>query len=106
MLDLASGASTDLQVRGHQPAWSRNGAQIAFIGDGSSIRVMNPGGTGVRTVAGSPNSYAFGIDWSPDSQWIVARNSSRGRLEIINAGTGESVPIPSTQGFNGPSWKP
>jgi hypothetical protein len=110
MLDLASGASTNLNVLGHQPAWSPTGAQIAFIGlaEGSSLKVMNPDGTGVRTVVPSSanNRYGFGIDWSSDGQWIVARNTARGRVELINASSGVIIPISNTQSINGPSWKP
>ncbi|MFN2565499.1 MAG: hypothetical protein ABR499_10870 [Gemmatimonadaceae bacterium] len=107
MLDVASGASTNLNVLGHTPAWSPTGAQIAFLSlsDGSGIKVMNPDGTGVRPVTTS-GAYGFGLDWSPDGQWIVARSTSRDRIELINATSGEVIPLPYTRGYNGPSWKP
>jgi WD40-like Beta Propeller Repeat len=110
MLDLASGTSTNLNTLGHQPAWSPTGTQIAYIGlaEGSSLKLMNADGTGIRTIVpGSANNrYGFGIDWSSDGQWIVARNTARGRVELINASSGEIIPISNTQSISGPSWKP
>jgi hypothetical protein len=108
MLDLATGASTDLNTFGHQPAWSPSGSLIAYLAlnENSAIKVMNPDGTGPRTISPAGSSYGFGHDWSPDSQWIVARNATRNRLEVLNAITGQAIPLGGTAGFNGPSWKP
>jgi Tol biopolymer transport system component len=108
MLDLASGVSASLNVFGHQPAWSPSGSLIAYLAlnESSSIKVMNPDGTGARTVSRAGSFYAFGHDWSPDSEWIVARNTARNRLEVLNVTTGQTILLGGTAGFNGPSWKP
>ncbi len=108
MLDLATSQSTDLRVPGHSPAWSPTGTVIAFLAnsDGNRIKVMNPDGTGARVVGATSGGYAVGIDWSPDGQWIIARNSARDRLELINAASGEAIPLPFSRGYQGPSWKP
>jgi Tol biopolymer transport system component len=105
MLDLASQVSTDLNTTGHQPAWSPDGSQIAYLA-GGAIRVMNPDGTGARTVSLAGTAYNFGHDWSPDGQWIVARNTFRNRIELLNVTTSQTIPIGGTASFNGPSWKP
>jgi hypothetical protein len=107
MLDLATGTTTDLGSTGQTPAWSPTGNLIAFVGsgDGNTIKVMNPDGTGVRTVASA--SYALGIDWTSDGQWIVARSAGRDRVELINATSGEIIPLSYTRGYTGGvSWKP
>ena len=109
MLDLATGASTNLNVPGHQPAWSPAGSLIAYLAlnEGNSIKVMNPDGTAARRVSPAGSTYSFGgIDWSPDSQWIVARNANRNRLEVLNVTTGQTILLGATAGYNGPSWKP
>jgi hypothetical protein len=108
MLDLATSQSTDLRVAGHSPAWSPTGTVIAFLAnnDGNRIKVVNPDGTGVRTVGVTSGGYTFGIDWSPDGQWIVARNVARNRLDLINATSGETIPLEFARGYVGPSWKP
>ena len=109
MLDLATGTTTDLGSTGLTPAWSPTGNLIAFVGsgDGSTIRVMNPDGTGVRTIASVNAPYAIGIDWSSDGQWIVARSAGRDRVEMINVTSGEVIPLAYTRGYGGGvSWKP
>lgn len=108
-LDLASGVSTALAAGGHQPAWSPTGNLIAFLAlhDGAAIKVINPDGTGVRTLSGGEGAvYDFGLDWSPDGQWIVARNVARNRIVLINVTSGDVIPVGGTAGFSGPSWKP
>ena len=108
MLDLASGQSTDLRVPGAYPAWSPSGSLIAFLAtsDGNRVKVVSPDGTGVRTVGDATSDYSLQIDWSADGQWIVARNSRRNRLEIINATSGQAIPLTYSPSYLGPSWKP
>lgn len=95
-------------VEGHSAEWS-HGDSIAYLemygGEAGSIRLMSSTGAGHRRV-GSGTSYAFGIDWSPDDQWIVARDASAGRLEIIRVATGERIPLGYSSGMYDPAWKP
>jgi hypothetical protein len=109
MLDLASGVTTSLLVYGHQPAWSPTGALIAFLAleEGRAIQVMRPDGSDVRTVSGGLDGpYDWGLDWSPDGQWIVARHLGVNRLVTINPTTGQAIPLGATADFSAPSWKP
>jgi len=105
LLDLSTGVSTDLHINGHSPAWSPSGDLIAFVTP-AGLQVVTPTGTGLRTIGASSNSYDFGIDWSPDGQWVIARNATRNQLELINAQSGAIVPLTFTNGFRGPTWKP
>jgi hypothetical protein len=49
------------------------------------------------------NIYSSSIDWSPDGRWLVARNQNRNRLELINPGTGDIIPVPNSNDIWGPS---
>lgn len=108
VLDMRTGSVLLKDVPGHSPEWS-HGDSIAYLDmQGASqgpIRLMSSAGEGHRQV-GSGASYAFGIDWSPDDQWIVARDGESGRLEIIRVATGQRIPLPYTDGLYDPAWKP
>jgi len=106
MLDLATGATTDLALVGQSPAWSAASNLIAFLSspDGNTIRVVNPDGTGLRTVASL--GYGLNIGWSPDGQWSVAHRTSNSRPELNNASLGAMIPLSFTAGYAAPSWKP
>jgi hypothetical protein len=108
LLMTATGASTPLNVRGQSPSWSPLGDKIAFIDPvNHALRLMNPDGTAVRTLS-TGQSYAFGIDWSPDGKWIVARNLNldRGELDLVSTQTADVLPLRFSAGMRGPSWKP
>lgn len=109
VLDLATGATAGLNVIGHQPAWAPNGSLIAFVsfqsGDGA-VKVMSPNGAGVRRVSVLGDHYNFGIDWSSDSQWIIAQNLTQNRLDLINPMSGQIIPLSFARSYNGPSLKP
>jgi hypothetical protein len=55
-------------------------------------------------VTGRP--YRFGIDWSPDDRWIVAYADDTRRIELVEVATGRAIPLPFTENFTTPSWKP
>lgn len=106
LLDLTTGASTDMHTGGHTPAWSPKGNLIAYVVPFGGLYVVAPDGSGIRRIGDAGSSYDLGIDWSPDGQWIIARNNSYNRLELIDVESGTAFPIPATSGFRGPSWKP
>jgi hypothetical protein len=67
---------------------------------------MNPSGTGVRSVGASGDRYSYGLDWTSDSQWIIAHNLSQNRLDLINPTSGQIIPLGFSQNYNGASLKP
>jgi hypothetical protein len=107
VLNLLTGQLVVLGVSGHSPEWS-HGDSIAYVdsegGESGPIRLMSSAGQGHRQ-AGAGVMYGFGIDWSPDDQWIVARDVQLQRLEIIRVATGERIPLPYSQGMYDPAWK-
>ena len=66
---------------------------------------MSSAGQGHRQL-GTGTAYDFGIDWSPDDQWMVARDMASGHLEVIRVATGERIPLPYSLGMHDPAWKP
>jgi Tol biopolymer transport system component len=92
---------------GTSPAWSPDGWRIAYVGsDSASLHTVAPDGSDNRRVGDDGSSYDAGIDWSPDGKWIIVRNATRDRLELIELTTGTVFPLPNTAGYRGPSWRP
>ena len=105
IVTLASGDVRALNVRGHSPAWSPRGDQIAYIDSrGSVLGIVAPDGTGARVL--STGSYGFGLDWSPDGEWLVAKSGTKNRIELIDPESGLVLPLGFTAGYSGPSWRP
>jgi hypothetical protein len=109
LLTLATGAVTKLDLFGHTPKWSPRGDLIAYVDlTTSQVKVMNADGTGARVVSPGSDAYVRGIDWSPDGQWLVVTNATKGRLELLDPASGITLPLGFTAGrpIGGPSWKP
>ncbi|HKP76097.1 MAG TPA: hypothetical protein VJT67_11185 [Longimicrobiaceae bacterium] len=103
------GTFSALDIPGHSPEWS-HGDSIAFLDlQGRSegpIKLMASNGTGQRYVGTASSYYDFGIDWSPDDKFIVAREVFRGRLELIEVATGRIIPLPYSSALSSPAWHP
>lgn len=111
ILVVSTGSVTSYGVNAWSPAWAPSGNQIAFISFLNTVvcagplQLINADGTGLRAVA-SDTSYFAGIDWSPDGQWIVATNATNNIVELINATTGLTIPLPFAAGQYSPTWQP
>ena len=68
--DLLTGATRVLSDSGETPAWSPDGALIAFKVPNVGIHVIRPDGTGLRQLTNG-NSGDYVGDWSPDSKHLV-----------------------------------
>ncbi|HEX6373465.1 MAG TPA: hypothetical protein VF006_31360 [Longimicrobium sp.] len=108
IINMQTGQTVLQNVPGHAPEWS-HGDSIAYLdtqgGTWGPIRLMSSAGQGHRAVSGG-TSYDFGFDWSPNDQWIVARDLVDQRLEVVRVATGERIPLPYTTGMYDPAWKP
>jgi hypothetical protein len=105
VLTLANGAVVDLNITAHSPQWSPSSQQIAYLatnGYTGPLSIVNADGS--DQVALSQNLYFWGIDWSPDGKWIAARNATTSYIELINASTGQIVPLSFTGSVGSPSW--
>ena len=56
--------------------------------------------------AGGTSPAMRGLTWSSDGRWIVARNAGTNRLDLIEAASGHTLPLPFTAGMGFPAWKP
>ncbi len=107
LLDLTTGVTTDLDIVGHSPAWSPDGNQIAYIRSTDyTLRAVSPDGSNDRNIGIATERYDLGVDRSSDGRWVIARNSSRNYLELVEAASGTTFPLVFTSGYRGPSWRP
>jgi hypothetical protein len=106
ILHVATGAVDSLKVPGQTPRWSPTSEQIAFLGMDASLAVMLSDGSGVRTIGPTGRYYTYGIDWSPDGTWVVARSDLYDRLELVHVASGLTLPLAFTAGLKEPSWRP
>jgi hypothetical protein len=102
VLTLSTGTAIDLGVKGIADVWSPTGNAIAYITSSNAMAIVSSNGTGQATIA--PGPYGPQFDWSPDGQWIVARNTATTRLEVINVTTQLVVPLGYTGTVGSPTW--
>jgi len=100
------------------PAWSPNGAQIAYFrptrrGSSGQVWLMNANGTGQRQLTHLKKVQFYGdLDWAPDGLSIVIKAFSSGvggatELYLVNARTGTTTKLTDTVlGEGAPSWSP
>jgi TolB protein len=100
------------------PAWSPNGAQIAYFrptrrGSSGQVWLMNANGTGQRQLTHLKKVQFYGdLDWAPDGLSIVIKAfaSSLGgatELWLVNARNGSTSKLTNTRlGEGAPSWSP
>lgn len=108
IMNVQTGQLVLQDVPGRAPEWSR-GDSIAYLGlmssDRGPILLMSSAG-GFPRMLGTGTQYDSGIDWSPDNQWIAARDLVSQRLEVIHVATGQRISLPYTTGMWTPAWRP
>lgn len=98
-----------LVTRGSAPAWSANGAKVAFSDDRSGSAdiywIRARGGAPTRVTKGEADD--LGPAWSPNGDSIVfTRASSSGTsLRVWSTGTGVEA-LPNTSGGRDAAWSP
>jgi TolB protein len=97
-----------------RPAWSPNGAQIAFVSDSASyfplVWVMNKDGSGQRHILPSGTlDAADALTWAPDSKRIAVTAMGREPSQIYILELGSANPERFTNHSRGafdPAWSP
>jgi tol-pal system beta propeller repeat protein TolB len=93
------------------PAWSPDGAQLAFHSnrDGSfEIYVVNDDGSGLENITNNPNSDESPA-WSPDGERIAFVSGRDGRNDIFVMNKDGHNPVNLTESLisgNNPTWSP
>ena len=95
-LTISTGTPSPLNVPGADPVWSPVGNAIAYVnelGGGNHtgpIWVVSADGSGAHQIG--TGSYGYGLDWSPDGQWLeagaVGQSTFDFVIEIVNAQSG------------------
>lgn len=84
IFDLAAGTLREVAAPAHTPAWSPDGAWIAFVNSSTqTVEVIRPDGSG-RKAVGPPGAMNLGIDWSPIHSFIVGAPFTGGGLVAID----------------------
>ncbi len=106
ILDLSTGSVIPLDIPGNTPRWSPKEDVIAYRKPDGSIGLVKPDGTGQRTVSRPGAYYDYGFNWSPDGEWLAARNIGFGHLDLIHVESGVVIPLLFTDNLANPAWKP
>jgi hypothetical protein len=107
IMNLSTLAVTSIAISAWSPEWSPTGNAIAYLTPWACtapIALMNPDGSGMRML--TTTAYHAKFAWSPDGQWIAANNPTTGLIDLINASSGQTIPLPYTTGLAGPAWQP
>lgn len=90
------------------PSWSPDGQWVAYFHSNPFDEADGPSGLYVTDVAGTekrllvPGPYSLGVDWSPDSRWLVFAGFNG--LQVVSA-SGDSVRTIYGDALY-PSWSP
>lgn len=104
ILDVSTRTLEPSFTRGVDPAWSPNGQQIAYQSstDGT-LYIMNADATNARQL--NATTYPrHAIVWSPDSQWLLLRSDSVAAYVMVNAQSGQTLPLRYTNPYWSPTW--
>lgn len=104
ILTVASGTSTQLgNIAAYSAAWSPNSNLIAYVSGASTINLIKSDGSGQMALTTTP--YSPQISWSPDGNWIIARNGYTNKLDLISVTTPNLIlPVGFTGMVGSPSW--
>ncbi len=107
VLDVAAETSSTWGTPGRLPQWSPRGDFIAFVSPGGgSISIVSPDGSGERIISEAGKIYLEGpFSWSPDGRWLLAK-SRLGPLDVIDVGSGLTLPLPFSDMLYNPAWQP
>jgi hypothetical protein len=110
ILFLANDSTVDLGVTAESAVWSPTGNAIAYnagsyIQGAGGLAVINADGSGQRSYPMPANdAYTMQFDWSPDGQWLIARDGQSAKLTLINVASGLRLPLGYTGSVGGATW--
>jgi hypothetical protein len=98
--EIATGALSRITFEGQQnmrPAWSHDGARIAWVSaQDSSATIKTKRADGVGPTTTLLNRNAWDVEWSRDGEWLVYRQfNTRDTDDILAQRTrGDTTPVP------------
>lgn len=103
--------AADYRLRDFYPAWSPDGARVAFWStrDGEwEVWAMNADGTGVTRLTNSPRLlYAVPIVWSPDGRKMAFQTGYGDEIYVLKADGSSLVDVTNNPAADGgPVWSP
>jgi Tol biopolymer transport system component len=94
-----------LPVPALTPRWSPTGDRIAYV-NGDALWLIHPDGTQQQRLTATAARYLPHFDWSSDGVWLVARNLTPGRLDLINVASGAVLPLGFSVHLSQPTFAP
>ena len=101
--DIATGTETVVATSAMMPAWSPDGANIAYLSSPlGSIRVVAADGSADRLLA---QGFYASLSWSPDGKWLAASRYNGG-VDIIDVANAVVLPVWTTTDLKQFAWRP
>jgi Tol biopolymer transport system component len=91
------------------PAWSPNGAWIAFVDHGSAVALVHPDGSGFHELNDTHANVGSRVAWSPDGTEIAYTDSTSGGLDAAHLDDSpptQLVPYLGDNTLSDPAWSP
>lgn len=97
IMDIASRQTKSLAVSGLGAAWSPNGQYIAFPSEhiGYLNVALADGSSGVQRVPNTTFGFGETVDWTADSQYLIARSACC--VELVRVFDGLRLPLKFSQ---------
>jgi hypothetical protein len=68
------------------------------------VKILAANGAGLRAITPVGQAFSIALDWSPDGQWLLARDSYA--LELIEVSSGLVLPLGYGTSMSDPVWRP
>jgi TolB protein len=107
VLDLATRTMAHLAPDGFQPAWSHDGRELAYIGDGRAVRVIDAAGGRPDQIVNRIYTGSQALAWTGDGRVIYAapEKDVQAIAVVPPSGGAAQLLLPGTAGAQGtPAW--
>ena len=103
ILNLATRVEQNTGLSGAPVRWAPSGETLAYLSPFGAVHVVQADGTGDHSLFSS-SLLDLAFCWTSDGQWLVVRDNPI--LKLIRVSDGLVVPLPGTQRYSEPNWRP